>query len=165
MPQGDNLTGFGRHNNEISESGREIKRTLTALPCEQLALEGQRFKKAKLNFAVIFVSFRRWKISDWISMNIWNRYWNLWSDCYVCLGKGARGSVVVEALSYKPEGQGIASRWGGCDLFCCTIWAPCLEGMTNTTGDFSRDTQYVVFCLKMKHARFSESPVKIYQIT
>jgi hypothetical protein len=24
--------------------------------------------------------------------------------------KGARGSVVVEALSYKPEGRGIASR-------------------------------------------------------
>jgi hypothetical protein len=26
---------------------------------------------------------------------------------------GARGSVVVEALCYKPEGRGIASRWGG----------------------------------------------------
>jgi hypothetical protein len=26
---------------------------------------------------------------------------------------GVRGSVVVEALSYKPEGHGIASRWGG----------------------------------------------------
>jgi hypothetical protein len=26
---------------------------------------------------------------------------------------GARGSVVVEALSYKPEGHGIASRGGG----------------------------------------------------
>jgi hypothetical protein len=26
---------------------------------------------------------------------------------------GERGSVVVEALCYKPEGRGIASRWGG----------------------------------------------------
>jgi hypothetical protein len=26
---------------------------------------------------------------------------------------GARGSVVVEALGHKPEGCGIASRWGG----------------------------------------------------
>jgi hypothetical protein len=26
---------------------------------------------------------------------------------------GARGSVVVEALCYKPEGRGIASRLGG----------------------------------------------------
>jgi hypothetical protein len=26
---------------------------------------------------------------------------------------GARGNVVVEALSYKPEGHGIASRWSG----------------------------------------------------
>jgi hypothetical protein len=26
---------------------------------------------------------------------------------------GARDSVVVEALCYKPEGRGIASRWGG----------------------------------------------------
>jgi hypothetical protein len=25
----------------------------------------------------------------------------------------ARGSVVVKALIYKPEGRGIASRWGG----------------------------------------------------
>jgi hypothetical protein len=27
--------------------------------------------------------------------------------------KGARGSVVVEAVCYKPEGRGIKSRWGG----------------------------------------------------
>jgi hypothetical protein len=26
---------------------------------------------------------------------------------------GARGSAVVKALRYKPEGRGIASRWGG----------------------------------------------------
>jgi hypothetical protein len=26
---------------------------------------------------------------------------------------GARGSIVVEGLCYKPEGRGIASQWGG----------------------------------------------------
>jgi hypothetical protein len=26
---------------------------------------------------------------------------------------GARGSIVVKALRYKPEGRGIESRWGG----------------------------------------------------
>jgi hypothetical protein len=30
-----------------------------------------------------------------------------------CAFLGARGGVVVEALRYKPEGRGIASRWGG----------------------------------------------------
>jgi hypothetical protein len=34
MPQGDNLAGFGRHDNEINAEGREIKRTLTVSPCE-----------------------------------------------------------------------------------------------------------------------------------
>jgi hypothetical protein len=35
------------------------------------------------------------------------KYWS-----YV-LKSGARGSVVVKALSYKSEGRGIESRWGG----------------------------------------------------
>jgi hypothetical protein len=34
IPQGDNLAGFGRHDNEINARGREIKRTLTVSPCE-----------------------------------------------------------------------------------------------------------------------------------
>jgi hypothetical protein len=32
---------------------------------------------------------------------------------YIYIYMGARGSVVVEALCYKPEGRGIASWWGG----------------------------------------------------
>jgi hypothetical protein len=32
--------------------------------------------------------------------------------------RGARDSVVVEALCYKPEGRGIASRLGGFFFFC-----------------------------------------------
>jgi hypothetical protein len=32
--------------------------------------------------------------------------------CFHCW-EGARGSAVVEALCYKPEGRAIASRWGG----------------------------------------------------
>jgi hypothetical protein len=28
------------------------------------------------------------------------------------IGKGARGSVVVKALCYKPEGRGFETRWG-----------------------------------------------------
>jgi hypothetical protein len=28
------------------------------------------------------------------------------------LGSGARGSVVVKALCYKPEGRGFDTRWG-----------------------------------------------------
>jgi hypothetical protein len=31
----------------------------------------------------------------------------------IILWKGARGKVVVEALCYKPDDGGIASRWGG----------------------------------------------------
>jgi hypothetical protein len=34
---------------------------------------------------------------------------------------GVRSSVVVEALSYKPEGRGIASRWGGFFLICLIL--------------------------------------------
>jgi hypothetical protein len=31
----------------------------------------------------------------------------------ITVNTGAHGSVVVKALCYKPEGRGIASRWGG----------------------------------------------------
>jgi hypothetical protein len=34
MPQGDNVTRFGRHNNEISARGKEIKINLTVSACE-----------------------------------------------------------------------------------------------------------------------------------
>jgi hypothetical protein len=38
------------------------------------------------------------------------------SFCYLYLFCGVRGSIVVMALCYKPEGRGIASRWGRLSL-------------------------------------------------
>jgi hypothetical protein len=47
---------------------------------------------------------------------------------------GARGSVVVKAQSYKPEGRGITSRWGGFFLIHLILLAALGPGVDSASN-------------------------------
>jgi hypothetical protein len=70
-------------------------------------LSGRRYVFYALDTAAILTDTNNIITSQNISRIICHTSGILHATC------GARSSIVVEALSYKPEGCGIASGWGG----------------------------------------------------
>jgi hypothetical protein len=80
-------------------------------------------------------------------------------------GGGAPGSVVVKALSYKPEGRGIASQWGG--FFLTYLFLPAALGPGVDSASNRNEYQESIYIKKktegkVRPARRADNLAAIY---
>jgi hypothetical protein len=90
--------------------------TISSFPSSLLSVHKLRHdmvpRRLHITYWTIFNKFRL-NLAREMNTTIWQRNFisiNISSFPFLM---GTRNSVVVEILCYKPEGRGIASRWGG----------------------------------------------------